>query len=221
MSSDKLKAVYAVEQKKWNAVAINKMAATQQTEPDFHTFARQSTTMPGISEFFGDLAGKRILEIGCGLGRSTTMLARCQAEVYAFDLSIMSVRATRKRAEYNQVSERTRLFVAAGENIPLKNDSFDIIFGKGVLHHIDAALGAPEIYRLLKPGGKAAFSEPLGMNPILNFVRDYVPYPHKTPRGADIPLSYRDIRAWGAPFRHLEYQELQLLSMMGISHSIR
>ncbi|MBN1562193.1 MAG: class I SAM-dependent methyltransferase [Anaerolineae bacterium] len=213
-SRDDLRPIYQVEQKKWNAVAHDKMAGTQNIEPDFHTYARKSTTLPGISEFLGDLTGKRVLEVGCGLGRSTSMLAKSGAEVFAFDISSVSVCATGKRAENNGVDDRVRLFVAAGEEIPLKDGSFDVIFGKGVLHHINARMGAPELHRLLKPGGKAAFSEPLGMNPVLDFVRDYVPYPHKTPRGADIPLTYKDINDWGKPFSRIECCELQFLSMI-------
>ena len=79
---------------------------------------------------------------------------------------------------------------------------------------LSSSIGAPDLHRVLKPGGKAVFSEPLGMNPLLSFVRDYVWYPKKTPRGADKPLSYDEIHAWGARFREFHYQEVELLSMI-------
>ena len=89
-----------------------------------------------------------------------------------------------------------------------------MIFAKGVLHHLQAESGQPELYRVLKSGGKAAFAEPLGMNPLLIFGRAFLPYPNKNPRGADRPLSYRDIRNWSKGFAHVSVHEIQLLSML-------
>jgi len=39
------------------------------------------------------------------------------------------------------------------------------------------------------------FIEPLGANGLLKFARDHLPYPNKNPRGANIPLRHKDIRA--------------------------
>ena len=71
-----------------------------------------------------------------------------------------------------------------------------------------------ELARVLRPGGRAAFSEPLGTNPVVQFVRDHVPYPHKHERGADIPLRRSDIDAWMAPFAEAHLQGVQLFSML-------
>ena len=116
--------------------------------------------------------------------------------------------------ELNNDHAEAELAVAAGENLPFADESFDVIFGKAILHHLDAEVGAGDLYRVLKPGGKALFTEPMGMNPLLNFVRDHVWYPKKTPRGADHPLLYADIHAWGARFREFHYREIELLSML-------
>jgi SAM-dependent methyltransferase len=142
------------------------------------------------------------------------LLAKSGAYVSTFDLSRKSVLTCRQRAEINDVYHNIRLSVAAGENLPYVNESFDIVFGKAILHHLDADLGWMEISRVLKPGGKAVFVEPMGMNPVLNFVRDHVPYPEKNPRGADRPLNYVDIRKWGRGFRQFWYREIQLFSML-------
>jgi hypothetical protein len=66
---------------------------------------------------------------------------------------------------------------------------------------------------VLCPRGRAAFAEPLGTNPLIGFARDHLPYPGKNPRGADVPLSYDDIRAWEAPFSAARHREIQLLAM--------
>ena len=82
------------------------------------------------------------------------------------------------------------------------------------MHHLAANIGWREISRVLKPGGMAVFVEPMGMNPILNFVRDHVSYPSKNPRGADVPLNYNDIHKWDRGFGKFWYREIQLFSML-------
>ena len=61
-------------------------------------------------------------------------------------------------------------------------------------------IGARELARVLAPGGKATFSEPLGTNPLVVLARAHLPYPGKHERGADRPLTVNDIAAWRAPF---------------------
>ncbi len=86
--------------------------------------------------------------------------------------------------------------------------------GKAVLHHLAPEPAASELHRVLVSGGVAAFSEPLGSNPLVKFVRDHVPYPYKHERGADIPLRRSDIRAWTRPFAVADLRGIQLLSML-------
>ncbi len=185
-------------------------------EPDenFYTYAKRASTMVRVNDFLGNLREKKVLEYGCGLGEVSTLLARSGANVVTFDLSPKSIITSRQRAKLNKADANIQFAVAAGENIPYADESFDFIFGRAILHHLEADLGWSEISRVLKPGGKAVFVEPMGMNPILNFVRDHVTYPHKNPRGADHPLTYSDIHTWGQGFREFRFQEIQLLSML-------
>ena len=211
-----LKDIYRVERSKWDAVAEQTLTSLKALPPEenFYSYTQRASTMVGVNDFLGDLRGKHILEYGCGLGESAVLLSKCDARVTAFDLSPKSILVTRQRAKLNQVDASLRLAVAAGEYLPYAAESFDIIFGKAILHHLEVDLGWFEINRVLKPGGKAVFVEPMGMNPLLNFVRDYVPYPHKNPRGADHPLTYDDIHKWGKGFDKFYYREIQLFSML-------
>jgi SAM-dependent methyltransferase len=215
--------IYEVEQKKWDERAQNRFSQLKPLKKDFHGHARNTYTLKGFSEFLGTLDDKLVLEIGCGLGKTATNLAMSGAVVVAMDISFFSVVATDRQASLNNVSDRVHLLTGVGEKLPFASESFDVVFGKGVLHHLDVGQGWSEIERVLKPGGKAAFSEPMGMNPILDFVRDYVPYPGKNPRGADVPLNYKQIKKWGSAFDHFEYQEIQLLSMIerGFGHGTK
>lgn len=164
---------HQVERNKWDALAAKKAPTRIMpvVDKDFQHYAARVSTMAGAGEFLGDLAGKQVLEVGCGLGEISVLLARSQAHVTAFDLSPTSVALARQRAEMNGVLDRINLTAAAGEALPFADHSCDVIFGKAILHHLDVRVAANELYRVLMPGGKAAFIEPMGMNPLLRFAR--------------------------------------------------
>lgn len=207
---------YEIERAKWDAHAGTTLQSITPPAPgeDFASRATRDSLLPGVAEFLGDLHGKRVIEYGCGLGQLTVLLARSGAEVTAFDLSEQSVEVARERARMTGVERDITFAIAPGEELPFEDGSFDIAFGKAVLHHLDAVAGSRELARVLRPGGRAAFSEPLGTNPVVQFVRDHVPYPHKHERGADIPLRRSDIDAWMAPFSQADLRGVQLFSMV-------
>jgi SAM-dependent methyltransferase len=211
--------VYDVERAKWDELARRERSDSElllAPGVDFQSYYRSQSALDldEIANFLGDLRGKRVIEYGCGLGFLTVLLAKSGARVDAFDLSAASAAVARRRADLNGVGDAVTFHVVAGEDLPFDSGTFDAAVGNAVLHHLDVRLAGPELFRVLKPGGKAAFSEPLGMNPVLAFARDHIPYPGKNPRGADIPLSYDAVHAWGSPFSEFSYREIQLLSMM-------
>lgn len=215
--------VHEVEIAKWDALAgvPTSDQSLQVTHADFGTYARQDSTMAGIPEFLGDVREREVLELGSGMGEITTLLARSGAHVTALDISPGSIAVARRRAKLHGVDDAIEFVAAAGEQLPFGPDRFDVVVGKAVLHHLDVARAAPELHRVLRPGGRAAFAEPLGTNPVIAFARDHIPYPGKNPRGADIPLSYADIRAWEAPFSLARHREVQLLESVERAFALR
>jgi ubiquinone/menaquinone biosynthesis C-methylase UbiE len=132
----------------------------------------------------GDLRGKRVLEIGGGTGFHAAMLVHRGAKVVATDVSSVGVEVMQRRFEANGMSDRAEAAVVVAEQMPFEDGSFDFVIGLAVLHHLVMDQAAPEIARVLVPGGRAVFLEPLSENRILDFVRDYVPYPgKKSPHG--------------------------------------
>lgn len=100
------------------------------------------------------LRGRRVLEIGCGMGCHSEMLARAGAEVNAIDLSPTSVKATKERAAQKQLNIDVRQM--DGEKLEFASGSFDMVWSWGVIHHSSrTGCIVREIERVLRPGGEA------------------------------------------------------------------
>jgi len=207
--------VHRVEVEKWDGIAARARSdlSLRLHDADFGAYCARVSTMAGIAPFLGPLGGRDVLEIGCGMGEIATLLACSGARVTATDLSSQSIAVARRRARLHDVADCVEFVVAPGEQLPFPDERFDVVVGKAILHHLDVRLAAHEVHRVLRPGGWAAFSEPLGMNPALTFAREHLPYPGKNPRGADRPLDKADLAAWEAPFREAGHREIQLLAM--------
>jgi 2-polyprenyl-3-methyl-5-hydroxy-6-metoxy-1,4-benzoquinol methylase len=102
---------------------------------------------------FGSLAGKDVLDVGCGSGIATQMLAEAGARVTAVDLTDWAVETTRRRLRAFGLEGDVRQEDA--ERLPFADASFDLVFSWGVIHHssdMDRALA--ELVRVCRPGGE-------------------------------------------------------------------
>ena len=103
---------------------------------------------------FADARGLRVLEIGCGLGTDGAQFAKAGADYTGVDLTDAAIELARKRFELFGLKGEFR--VADAENLEFPNDSFDVVYSHGVLHHTpDINAAVQEIHRILKPGGRA------------------------------------------------------------------
>lgn len=113
--------------------------------------------VPYAQEMFGykECMGKRVLEIGCGMGSHALRQAKYTKEFCAIDFSRKSVELTRKRFSLFG-HDFTRIFVGDAENLSFRDNFFDRVFSNGVIHHTpDTAKAVREIHRVLKPDGEA------------------------------------------------------------------
>ncbi len=92
--------------------------------------------IPGFADF-ERWRGKRVLEIGCGLGTDTMNFARHGAEVTAVDLSDNSLTLARKRAQVFGLEDRIRFIQADAEHLAeyVPVEPYDLIYSFGVIHH--------------------------------------------------------------------------------------
>jgi ubiquinone/menaquinone biosynthesis C-methylase UbiE len=106
-----------------------------------------------------------VLELGCGAGDLSLQLVRRGARLTAIDVSPGMIELARRRAP------EARFLVAPAEQTGLPDESFELVVGKWVLHHVDVAAAATEIRRVLRPGGRAVFFENQDRNPLLRLAR--------------------------------------------------
>lgn len=159
----------------------------------------------------GAIAGRDVLDYGCGHGMAAVVLARRGARVTACDLSLAYLQEAQRRARANGV---VVAFVQAdGERLPFASGSFDAVWGNAILHHLDVRTAARELYRLLRPGGVAVLCEPWGENPLLRWARRRLPYPGKGRTPDEQPLRRHQVGLLREVFPSVEVRGYQLLGM--------
>jgi ubiquinone/menaquinone biosynthesis C-methylase UbiE len=119
----------------------------------------------------GDLHGKSALEVGCGAGWMTRMLAVKGALVSAIDVSEEGCTSTKLKLETNGLPFDT-ICVMDAHAMTFPDESFDLVFMAGVLHHVNLLKALSEIRRVLKPGGRFVCYEPLQYGPVMRFLKD-------------------------------------------------
>jgi SAM-dependent methyltransferase len=105
---------------------------------------------------FSGLAGRDVLELGCGAGVDLVRFARGGARVTGVDLSESAIRLARRNVGHQQLA--ARLAVADGERLPFADNHFDYAFAHGVVQYAaDGRRLVQEVHRVLKPGAEAVF----------------------------------------------------------------
>lgn len=132
-------------------------------------------------------AGKRVLEVGCYEGGEIPkLLAYNPRSLTGIDIS---PRAIAKAIE--RFGDRVAFCVADAHQLPFPDRSFDVVYGRAILHHLDFRQAVKEVHRVLVPGGYAIFVEPLIHNPLAKAFRKATPW-MRTPE--ERPLSRGQIR---------------------------
>lgn len=162
-------------------------------------------------ERLGEVRGLHVLDFGCGHGMAAIVLARRGAHVTAFDLSAGYLDEARRRAHANRVS--IDFVQANGERLPFADATFDRIWGNAILHHLDVAVAAVELRRVLRPGGVAVFCEPWGENRLLTWARRRLPYRGKERTADEQPLCRSHLAELRKVFPDVDVRGFQLLSM--------
>lgn len=161
-----------------------------------------------------DIKNKKVLNIASGIGYESVILARKGANVYAFDISEASVRVANKRSEINGLSGQITTEVMSVYQLTYADDSFDYVYGNACLHHFELEKGLKEIRRVLKPGGKAVFCEPLGSSEFLKKLRNFVPVRKNIVSPFERQLNYNDLKVIENIFKTVIVREFGLFNRL-------
>ena len=136
--------------------------------------------------------GKAVLDYGCGRGETSLQYLAQGAVLYGIDISPMYIaEASRKAEEAGFRPGQFQFRTMDAHALDFEDDTFDLVMGEGILHHLDADVALAEIHRVLKPGGRVLLLEPLADNPLLKIFRLLTP---RARTEDEAPFTGKDIR---------------------------
>jgi 2-polyprenyl-3-methyl-5-hydroxy-6-metoxy-1,4-benzoquinol methylase len=174
-------------------------ASTDVTQIDVRQMNEACTApeMRFLTRALGDLKGRTLLDVGCGLGEASVYFALRGADVTASDISPGMCDAARRLAEHNGVKIKTH--VSASEDLGFSADTkFDVIYTGNTLHHVDIAATMPLLLKHLKPDGVFVSWDPVAYNPAINYYRRNA---MEVRTEDEHPLRLADIRAVRSHFK--------------------
>ncbi len=153
--------------------------------------------------WLGELQGRRLLDVGCGVGHWSVFLAQLGAEVWAIDISGASVEVARRNATLRGLAGRIHFETMNALETSFPDRFFDRVHGRDIIHHLDPELLGKEVGRLLRPGGCAVFTENCANNPLLMLARNHLCGRFGIPKWSsadEYPLTRQGIHAFGSSF---------------------
>ncbi len=103
------------------------------------------------------------------MGESADFHSTPGCEFYGLDISPEAIK--KAEAAARELGFNATCLVADAENTTLEGDSFDVIIGSGILHHLNLDNALAELRRITRKSGCCVFTEPLGYNPMINLFR--------------------------------------------------
>jgi 2-polyprenyl-3-methyl-5-hydroxy-6-metoxy-1,4-benzoquinol methylase len=211
-------------------VAVGKMrseAIAHQREAAFHDEWAGSTPLEEIrvresfeaptaleNQFIltraGSLQGKRLLDIGAGLGESSVYFALQGARVTTTDISATMVDTA--KALGRKYGVELEGIVGSAEDLNVPSGEYDIVYAANLIHHVpDRAKLFEQIKRALKPRGVFFAWDPLAYNPVINIYRTMAT---EVRTQDERPLTIGDIELARRYFPGLEHREFWIASLL-------
>ncbi len=162
-----------------------------------------------ILQRLGNMHGKYLLDLGCGAGENSVYFSKLGARCVASDYSPGMVDVALKLAEKNGVEVEGKVINAMDIDFP--DNTFDIVYASNLLHHIpNPKLTIQEMHRVLKPGGKACFWDPMKHNPVINIYRKMAT---DVRTEDETPLDFEIVKFLQSQFTQLDYDTFWLATL--------
>jgi SAM-dependent methyltransferase len=184
---------------------------------------REDTVFPLEYAFhlLGQVENRKVIDLGCGDGANTVILASLGARVFSVDISKENLDLTGRRAVANKVDGRVTLLHSDAMALPIEAAAVDAILCSELLHQVDPIKTARQIRRVLKPGGVAIFDEAIAGPMPFGAIKHLFPEPDDADGAPDYaPLNSRKVdavcRAVGLRGRRREFWlTTRFISRMG------
>lgn len=160
--------------------------------------------------------GLEILEIGCGDGSTSCLLAHAGARMTSVDISERAIHLARERARLDGVENRCQFKATPIQQLTLAGRRFDCVLADAVLHHLIPDLSSilADLRQALRPGGRAIFVEPVNLSPALRKFRLHLPVKVEGSPG-ERPLEAPEIELIRAAFPRTEIDYFDLFGRLG------
>jgi SAM-dependent methyltransferase len=163
-----------------------------------------------IRSLMGDLRGKRLLDIGAGLGESSVYFALQGAQVTMTDISSGMVQTGRELAQRYGVEVEG--IVSEAEDLSVASERFDFVYIANTIHHVrDRDALFQKIHRALKPGGFFFSCDPLAYNPAINVYRRIAT---EVRTEDESPLRLADLRLARKYFPDVQHREFWISTLL-------
>jgi 2-polyprenyl-3-methyl-5-hydroxy-6-metoxy-1,4-benzoquinol methylase len=157
----------------------------------------------------GPLSGKKVLDIGAGLGESSVYFALQGAHVTTLDVSAQMVQTTLELGRKFGVALEG--VVSSAEDLNLPSDTYDLVYVANTIHHVqNRVILFEQIKRALKPGGMFFSYDPLAYNPLINAYRRMATAV-RTPD--ESPLTLSDIALARMYFSRVQHREFWISAL--------
>ncbi len=158
----------------------------------------------------GDLRGKRLLDIGAGLGESSVYFALQGAQVTMTDISPGMVQTGRELARRYGVEVEG--IVSEAEDLGIAAETFDFVYIANTIHHVrDRDALFQKIHRALKPGGRFFSYDPLAYNPAIKLYRRIAT---EVRTEDESPLQLADLRLARKYFPNVQHREFWVSTLL-------
>ncbi|HWE32958.1 MAG TPA: class I SAM-dependent methyltransferase [Solirubrobacteraceae bacterium] len=158
-----------------------------------------------------DPRGKRVLLYGCGpANEAQRLLDRGASSLAGIDISDGEIAQAWESARAGGYEDLVDFRAGDAHQTGFADASFDLIVGSAILHHLELDRALGELRRVLAPGGRAVFLEPLARNPILRLGRFLTPAA-RTPD--EHPFTVDDWQLCARHFPAFWHREVELTSI--------
>jgi ubiquinone/menaquinone biosynthesis C-methylase UbiE len=153
-----------------------------------------------------------LLDYGCGTGNSLIGICDKISSGIGIDISEARIEKAKSLAKDKGI-KNLDFFVMDATNTVFPNETFDIICGSAILHHLDLESSLNELKRILKPTGKCFFQEPLNTNPFIFLYRKLTPFARTKD---EQPLGRKDIKIIRTVFPNMEISYYSFCTLFAV-----